>query len=763
MDPVKYYRKYLEKNLKQGYSYKEIRKAFVSQGHDPDDLDDAYHDLCEDNNSIIQYKIIFLLILFSALLFYAMHISPSSNSISGYIVEGDCSSDNLSDFNDGWTCQGGLPPEPNETIVSIVSAGRYSLEGKFNKDVTSDVSNLDCKFERVNKAKMLRVEFDQNLTSDDVITIYISSNQYNIVDTYLAGTKITIYSFNTTKSCSNKYYMFNISLANLTSPTNVFDFYGELEEIKWDYIYVHQAQDNLGPLVTLRSPKNGYINYDGNVTLEYNVTDDNDIESCSLYLDGNLNQTDNNITKDIPQFFNLSYLDYGDYNWSVECTDEYFNTGKSETWNFSVDYVSIDIAKSYDHTTISSNDDVNATINLTITHSTSGVYYFNVIDELPFSFNNDATIYLNSFDVTNITTITNFTTDQTYLNFTINNVSQALGYYAVEGDVLRIEYSISSGTSNTTEIELTTNGSVLNIDNQPAYSNTLTYLYSTGAEITGQKDIISYVDNPQNFSVGIEFIAPQGPITNLALSDYLPSGAVMSNFTIYYYNSNLSMYVPLELNKDYIVYKSNGTLVDGNFVDVYYYNLSYNYTNWNGYLYDNDSIILDYQVSTIGGGEWVLPTSIAAFDPIYQKHIQTETSRAISIPLFDVNLNIINNFIQSGENIDAIISVLNVGGPKARVDVLATYSIKDLFGKLLMESSESFAVSDYKKKEMEFEVPTNIEAGNYIFEVLLTYAGREAMATEMFNIEQDNNNYVVAVIALAMISIGLILFMLRRR
>ncbi|MBS3082467.1 hypothetical protein J4454_00750 [Candidatus Pacearchaeota archaeon] len=88
------------------------------------------------------------------------------------------------------------------------------------------------------------------------------------------------------------------------------------------------------PVAKSISPENGRGNNDGNITLNYNVTDASSISNCSLMLNGQLNQTEASVTRNITKSFSLTGLGLGAYTWNVSCTDSYNNAGSTETWRF---------------------------------------------------------------------------------------------------------------------------------------------------------------------------------------------------------------------------------------------------------------------------------------------------------------------------------------------------------------------------------------------------------------------------------------------
>jgi len=93
--------------------------------------------------------------------------------------------------------------------------------------------------------------------------------------------------------------------------------------------------DNNAPNVTLILPENNNLSFAGNTSFYFNVSDDSEISNCSLIIDGAINQTDKTINKSEILNFTLD-LEPGNYQWSVNCTDEYNNTGASETRNITI-------------------------------------------------------------------------------------------------------------------------------------------------------------------------------------------------------------------------------------------------------------------------------------------------------------------------------------------------------------------------------------------------------------------------------------------
>ena len=112
---------------------------------------------------------------------------------------------------------------------------------------------------------------------------------------------------------------------------NVSLVFNETDNYFYDNItYSVNVLDVSPPVVLLESPGNNSLISTGTRSLNYNVNDSSPIESCSLYVNGELNQVDEDVARFTSQFFSLSVVE-DDYSWRVECTDVFDNTGVSET------------------------------------------------------------------------------------------------------------------------------------------------------------------------------------------------------------------------------------------------------------------------------------------------------------------------------------------------------------------------------------------------------------------------------------------------
>jgi len=101
--------------------------------------------------------------------------------------------------------------------------------------------------------------------------------------------------------------------------------------------------DITSPIINLVAPENGRIyeikeNNETNqeINFEFTISDKNEINSCSLIINNEINLTNQSIDKSLTQYFNI-VLEPGNYNWKVSCTDKAGNLGNSESRSFSIE------------------------------------------------------------------------------------------------------------------------------------------------------------------------------------------------------------------------------------------------------------------------------------------------------------------------------------------------------------------------------------------------------------------------------------------
>jgi hypothetical protein len=395
--------------------------------------------------------------------------------------------------------------------------------------------------------------------------------------------------------------------------------------------------------------------------------------------------------------------------------------------------------------------EINLTVKLNQTENP--VCIINITDQVPWDFTppgeSEVRLYFVDYspyslvDITTNQTVNISVVDQagslpTLLMVNISNISLTdAGSCLLVNDSIRVEYRMVSSQMEPNEFrDSYTNATVRDNTTSTGWGYILTRINASEVVLRGYKKVWSPdLWNPQNIHSEIIIEAIGGPLSEIYVADYLPQGATILSLNVTFHNHSSEEVYELWNSSDYYVEGPfQDVLPDGTYADVYLYNFTYNFTNWTGSLSDRDYIRMFLNITVLGGGQWVLPALIAGFDPIYQKHIQTETYAEARIPLFDVEVNLLSSILKPGETLVAILKILNVAGPRAQIDMAATYSVKTMEGEMLTEATDTFAVLDQKEKELSLALPSDIRSGKYTFETLITYTGREAISTRAFEV-----------------------------
>ncbi len=446
---------------------------------------------------------------------------------------------------------------------------------------------------------------------------------------------------------------------------------------------------------------------------------------------------------------------YGLNNITVYGNDSVGNIGSSTVW---FTYYSMDISITklmYPSFVVSGeNETVMVNITVNINQTKNNISIINTSDEVPYDFplpqESDVRVYFieyspyNVIEITtnstvNITILDQSGTDPTLVMVNISDITQTdANSNLTLNDSIMIIYTMTTDEMLPDEQKtMYTYALIENNESQVFDRREVSYLYAALVVMRGYKSIWAPdLSNPQNLTGRIIMRAIGGTVSELYMSDYLPDGATIWDLNVTYYNSTDDDITQLVNVSDYILLGPfDDILPDGTNVDVYLYNFTiYTYVNWDGVLYDNDSLIIMYNTSVLGGGRWILPAIIAGWDPQYQKHIKTEMYGSANVPSFDVSLETLTAKVQPGEVVRGLLRLINVGGPRAKVDVFVTYSAKTMQGDLIVERSETFAVVEQKEKELILPLPETVEQGMYTFEAFVTYTGREALSTDIFEV-----------------------------
>jgi len=166
--------------------------------------------------------------------------------------------------------------------------------------------------------------FDNSTTSPS----YVELDKEMIIAKSSGYTTNGIFSFdwNTTGVLTGSY-----GVSTRAIPNSTFDL------PDFDSLIVNIINDEFGPNITLLLPQEDNMSVPGSINFTYNVSDDNNLVNCSLFINGVLNQTDNStISSSFDGNFTTSFIE-GIYNWSVACYDILDNLGISNNRTLYID------------------------------------------------------------------------------------------------------------------------------------------------------------------------------------------------------------------------------------------------------------------------------------------------------------------------------------------------------------------------------------------------------------------------------------------
>jgi len=103
--------------------------------------------------------------------------------------------------------------------------------------------------------------------------------------------------------------------------------------------------------------------------------------------------------------------------------------------------------------------------------------------------------------------------------------------------------------------------------------------------------------------------------------------------------------------------------------------------------------------------------------------------------LFDVKLDIPFEYseVEPGSELKTQITLLNVGAPE-KVDVFATYFIKDLRGNIVYEETETFAVEKQISYAKKLPIHKTTEPGSYVAIIEIRYVDSFAVSSQLFRV-----------------------------
>jgi hypothetical protein len=216
----------------------------------------------------------------------------------------------------------------------------------------------------------------ENTTNNDVTFIYrvndLTSDIANcslILNNRTNQTNYTIVEEGSFPYNWNNFTVIDMPDGNYTWGVNCTDDSNNANEGNSSTRSISVQRDLDAPSITLITPVEGYNDTDGEIIFYYNVTDDSsNIANCSLIINGTINKTTPNPSKDQTNSFNVTGFSDGDYNWQINCTDDSFdlNMNSSEIRNFSVSVLLNLVVDVYtDKTTYEQGTQANETVTVT--------------------------------------------------------------------------------------------------------------------------------------------------------------------------------------------------------------------------------------------------------------------------------------------------------------------------------------------------------------------------------------------------------------
>ncbi len=345
-------------------------------------------------------------------------------------------------------------------------------------------------------------------------------------------------------------------------------------------VHVNITIDNNAPSISLVSPEDDYTDTDGDLVFVYQVSDSSPIQSCSLIINSDVNQTNSSVEKGQDQYFYLYGVDDGtQLDWSINCTDHAGYINATETRNISISlnsdmYLNLSLNKaSYyigETASITSNiTDINdnpvsgASVSTAVIDSNTTIPWWNSSWQrrkpITLSSAQDLNNVLVEVNITGLdNNITSCEDEIRIIRFDSNSNLDSVNRTVVSGDdatycVVRFRASITAGVENKEFMAYYNNSGASNPNNNETRQTQNSVLTAVGGSILGSlydvtdgasSDTTS--DNSVYYAVGRDNNPPSGLTLNayinlsynLSSIGVSESDLVSLNFTINYCHSD---------------------------------------------------------------------------------------------------------------------------------------------------------------------------------------------------------------------------------
>ncbi|MFW6243384.1 MAG: NEW3 domain-containing protein, partial [bacterium] len=188
-----------------------------------------------------------------------------------------------------------------------------------------DTTDFETKYQNENVTFYANFTDNNGLAKDGICNITIYDYNYNHTNNMIFNNVTDYYEYNYSFNYSGMYD-WNVSCNSLDSEA--------ITKNSTAIIY-----DNLPPIINLITPiNNAIIDYQDTIVFYYNVSDESGVENCSLFINGELNQTNDTILMDTTLNFSIDNLMPSNYNWSILCYDQSSlnNQANSEIRNLTI-------------------------------------------------------------------------------------------------------------------------------------------------------------------------------------------------------------------------------------------------------------------------------------------------------------------------------------------------------------------------------------------------------------------------------------------
>jgi len=505
--------------------------------------------------------------------------------------------------------------------------------------------------------------------------------------------------------------------------------------------------ENAAPAITIHWPANNTNTTDRTPQFNFTVTDDNNgTLPCYLFIDGVDYGFNSTVVNNTPTIFEANdTLTAADHTWFINCSDgELANV--SDVRILIVNETKLTLTKGMDPEWILASSEIDMEINLTLTNSDEyGLIGINMSDEIPAEFagpGSAALIYVNSTGANefNITDNVTITITNTQISMNVSNSSLAIGEYFLPSDRLILSYTMKTSQMAAGDVlNIISNASATSLAGGLGNKSISTPYSSSASFLRAWKVITSDPAHPLNITVQLMLQAVGGNVSEILVADYLPAGATISSHNVTHYNWTSQETILLSNTtpgEDYLINGPiSGELPDGVAADIYNLNFTTESpTNWDGILYENETLNITYTAYLIAGGDWILPTVIGGFDPTYNMNVSSTKYTHHSVPLFDVFFDIKTKEVRPGDMVVGVVTMKNVGGPLASVDLSLTYYILNSEGEMVYKGNKVIAVYDVKEELINIQLPDDIAPGLYTFHSVVVYGEMVATSVDTFRV-----------------------------